>query len=345
MTSPAQPVALAVSRLLSPDATERYSPLTGEALLVVDLGAEGGSVGAEPLARAREALLRLPAPSIGLRGAGVSPAGAALADRFDVVVAGDGELALLRERIARRPLASMALVQLLRHTEGRDTEAGLFAESLVYSTLQAGPEFGAWLARRGPAPPAPADAAPPLRVCRELDRLHLRLHRPERHNAFSSAMRDALCEALELALFDDSLACVVLSGEGPSFCSGGDLDEFGTLPDPATAHAIRSTRSAARLVAACGPRLRAELHGACIGAGIELPAFAAEVNAREDAFFELPELALGLVPGSGGSVSLPRRIGRQRTAWLALSGSRIDAATARAWGLVDAVHAGAGDEA
>jgi enoyl-CoA hydratase/carnithine racemase len=69
------------------------------------------------------------------------------------------------------------------------------------------------------------------------------------------------------------------------------------------------------------------------------------VNAREDAFFELPELALGLVPGSGGSVSLPRRIGRQRTAWLALSGCRIDAATARAWGLVDAVDGAAGDDA
>jgi enoyl-CoA hydratase/carnithine racemase len=100
---------------------------------------------------------------------------------------------------------------------------------------------------------------------------------------------------------------------------------------------VRTTRSPARLLALCAGRVRAELHGACIGAGIELPAFAARVVAREDAFAELPELAMGLVPGAGGTVSLPRRIGRQKTAWLALSGERIDAARALAWGLFDAV--------
>ena len=46
---------------------------------------------------------------------------------------------------------------------------------------------------------------------------------------------------------------------------------------------------------------------------------------------------MGLVPGAGGTVSIPRRIGRQRTAWLALTGDPIDAATALDWGLVDEV--------
>lgn len=151
-------------------------------------------------------------------------------------------------------------------------------------------------------------------------------------------MRDALCEGLELAVADPSITEVVLSGEGASFSSGGDLDEFGSLPDPATAHAIRTTRSAARLLARCGERVRCEVQGACVGAGAELPAFSARVTASQDAFFQLPELAMGLVPGAGGTVSLPRRIGRQRTAWLALSGQRIDAATALAWGLVDEVR-------
>jgi enoyl-CoA hydratase/carnithine racemase len=64
------------------------------------------------------------------------------------------------------------------------------------------------------------------------------------------------------------------------------------------------------------------------------------VSAAPDAFFELPELAMGLVPGAGGTASLPRRIGRQRTAWLALSGERIDARTALRWGLVDAIEDG-----
>jgi enoyl-CoA hydratase len=69
-----------------------------------------------------------------------------------------------------------------------------------------------------------------------------------------------------------------------------------------------------------------------------LPAFTGRVVATEEAFFQLPEVGLGLVPGAGGTVSLPRRIGSQRTAWLGLSGARIDARKALAWGLVDEVR-------
>jgi enoyl-CoA hydratase/carnithine racemase len=74
-----------------------------------------------------------------------------------------------------------------------------------------------------------------------------------------------------------------------------------------------------------------------VGAGIELPAFAAHVVAHPGAFFQLPEIGMGLIPGAGGTVSLPRRIGRQRTAWLALTGRRLDAPTALAWNLIDEV--------
>ena len=70
-----------------------------------------------------------------------------------------------------------------------------------------------------------------------------------------------------------------------------------------------------------------------------MPAFARQVVAAEDAFFQLPEVAMGLVPGAGGTVSIPRRIGRQRTAYLALSGLRVDAATAHRWGLIDEIRA------
>jgi enoyl-CoA hydratase/carnithine racemase len=80
------------------------------------------------------------------------------------------------------------------------------------------------------------------------------------------------------------------------------------------------------------------LHGACVGSGIELPAFAATVLAEPSTVVSLPEVSLGLIPGAGGTVSLPRRIGRHRTARLALTGDRIDAATALEWGLVDAIE-------
>ena len=77
---------------------------------------------------------------------------------------------------------------------------------------------------------------------------------------------------------------------------------------------------------------------ACIGAGIELPAFLERIVATGDAFFQLPEVAMGLIPGAGGTFSICRRIGRQRTAWMALTNDRIDAETARSWGLVDALR-------
>jgi len=248
-----------------------------------------------------------------------------------------GELEALLEVIRSRPLASLALVELLRRGEGRSVHEALLDESLVYSTLQAGPEFSAWLAARPQRPAPPLFPAPAVHVERRDSRLLLRLDRPERRNAFSTAMRDALCEALQLALADPEVLEIELSGAGPAFCSGGDLDEFGSLPDPATAHAVRSTRHAARLLAACSARVRVRVHGACVGAGIELPAFCGHVVAERDASMRLPELSMGLVPGAGGTWSLPRRVGRQRCAWLALTGNAIDAETALRWGLVDSL--------
>jgi hypothetical protein len=125
---------------------------------------------------------------------------------------------------------------------------------------------------------------------------------------------------------------VVLRGNGPSFCSGGDLAEFGTTPDVVTAMTVRIRQSAGPRIARLGTSVTARLHGACIGAGVELPAFASTVVADRGTRFQLPEIAMGLIPGAGGTVSIPRRIGRWRTAWLALTGHRIDAATAHAWG-------------
>jgi enoyl-CoA hydratase/carnithine racemase len=82
----------------------------------------------------------------------------------------------------------------------------------------------------------------------------------------------------------------------------------------------------------------ARVHGPCFGAGVELPAFASNVVASADATFVLPELGMGRLPGAGGTVSIPRRIGRQRTLWLALTGAVLDAQTALRWGLVDAIE-------
>ena len=76
------------------------------------------------------------------------------------------------------------------------------------------------------------------------------------------------------------------------------------------------------------------------GAGIELPAFAETVRASPGARIGLPEIRLGLIPGAGGTVSLPRRIGRWRTAFLALTGTAIEAEQALTWGLIDEIDPG-----
>jgi len=225
----------------------------------------------------------------------------------------------------------------LRGGDSRSITEGLVAESAVYSLLQSGPEFAAWRAARARRPPRP-EAPEAVRVERRDNRLEVALSRPHVHNAFNVALRDQLVEALRIAQVDPSIERVQLTGDGPSFCSGGDLDEFGSFPDPASAHVVRLTRSAGAIVSSLGPRIETYLHGACMGAGIEVPAFGGLVAAHPDTRIALPELSLGLIPGAGGTVSLPRRIGRQRTALLALSGMVIDAPTALGWGLIDEIR-------
>ncbi|MGE3325487.1 MAG: enoyl-CoA hydratase/isomerase family protein [Acidimicrobiia bacterium] len=255
------------------------------------------------------------------------------------IVGSDGEdvLARLLVSIEANPIAATSLAVLLRTDGGRDIAEGLAAESAVYSLLQAGPEFARWRATGAHRPPGP-DPEPAVLAERTDDLVHITLNRPHRHNAFSASLRDALVAQLAVAALDGSVR-VIVDGAGPSFCSGGDLGEFGSFPDPANAHVVRLARSAARLMASMSERVEVRLHGACMGAGIELPAFAGRVTAAPDAVIALPEIGLGLIPGAGGTASIPRRIGRQRTAWLGLSGEPIDAATALGWGLIDEIAA------
>ncbi|WP_281783708.1 enoyl-CoA hydratase/isomerase family protein [Sinimarinibacterium flocculans] len=268
---------------------------------------------------------------------GIGDGSAAVTDACDTIAASERELAAMTAAIRRTPLAATVLVQLLRASEGLPLEAALIAESLAYATLQGGREFRAWLAGHRPAPPPAPDDGPAVLLERDDERLRLTLNRPSNRNAMTVEMRDALCEALQLALLDPGIAQVRIDARGKCFSTGGDLGEFGSAPDTATAHAVRSLALPGRLLARCGERAVVALHGACVGSGIEFPAFAARTEAREDAWFQLPELRYGLIPGAGGCVSVTRRIGRQRTAWMVLSGQRIAARTALEWGLIDAI--------
>jgi enoyl-CoA hydratase/carnithine racemase len=305
-------------------AGEELNPLTGAAMAVVT-----PEDGTDPSVQAVVPLVAsLPCVLIAAPGSGE-----VLGPLVDVVAQDDADTIAIGEMVRRTPLACTAYVVVLRGASSRAVDDGLVMESVAYSMLQGGPEFETWRASR-PLTPRPVDTEPVL-VHRDADILRVTLHRPQVRNALDRFMRDALASALEVGAADPSIELIVLDGAGPAFCSGGDLDEFGSRPDPATAHVVRLTRSPARLLAHLSQRVEARVHGPCRGSGVELPAFAHRVVADPASTFGLPELSLGLIPGAGGTVSLTRRIGRHRTALLGLTGRVIDAPTALAWGLVD----------
>lgn len=298
--------------------------LDGEPTLVCFDGEWPEAIGTDALT----ALRHLPVLSLA-----IDCPDSALAAAFDLATSDRRAFETFREGFEVAPYAAVSAALLLR-TAPTDTWGGLVAESSTYSLLQAGPEFARWL-EDGCRRVSVADDGPRVRVHRH-DHFHeVVLSRPQRHNALDARMRDELHATLRELMLSDGP--IVLRADGPSFCSGGDLSEFGTAVGPVQAHIVRVTRSLAMLMSELAERLVVALHGACIGAGIELPAFAAHTVAADDARFALPELGLGLVPGAGGTVSIRRRAGSARVLELLLSGRPIDAATAAGWGLVDEV--------
>jgi enoyl-CoA hydratase/carnithine racemase len=254
-----------------------------------------------------------------------------LLEPFDLVASGDSAEANVRgwlDGFAANPQSATVLAHTLRG------EPSLFTESLAFSALQSGPEHARWLAARS----APNRSAPGARMSyEERDGVHVvTLARPDRHNALDIQMREELCDILD-ALPRTARTPILLTGAGPSFCSGGDLQEFGLRLDPVHAHLVRSGRSIAARLQELSSRVVAAVHGACIGAGLELASFSVRVIAASDAIFRLPEVGFGLIPGSGGTVSVRRRAGRHAFFDLALTGRQIDAEEALHLGIVDEI--------
>lgn len=268
---------------------------------------------------------------------GIAASATTLAQACDVVVEDMAQASMLARKIEAHPVAATTLVEVLRLTESMPLLPALRVESLAYASLQAGGEYATWLAARETQKAVEPEAWPAVLLQRDADTLQLTLNRPANRNAMSVEMRDALCEALQLALLDDSIQRLEIDAQGKCFSTGGDLAEFGSVPDVATGHIVRGLTLPGALLARLAEKTMVRVHGACIGSGLEFPAFAGRVVARRGAHFQLPEVAMGLIPGAGGCISVARRIGRQRTAWLALSGKRIREQQALEWRLVDDV--------
>src|SRR3954463_5386488 len=160
------------------------------------------------------------------------------------------------------------------------------------------------------------------------------LNRPQKVNALDSALLDALADALRQV--DQAVRVVVLGGRGNAFCAGADVNELRTLnPQPAREF-IGRVHVACDAVRKLAVPVVARLHGAVIGAGLELAAACDLRVAARGTRFAMPEVRLG-IPSVVEAALLPRLIGSGRTAWLVLTGEAIDAERAQQWGLVESV--------
>jgi enoyl-CoA hydratase/carnithine racemase len=162
----------------------------------------------------------------------------------------------------------------------------------------------------------------------------LRLNRPQKRNAITFGMYEALVRGLSGARADAGVRAVLLSGEGPGFCAGNDLNDFLAGPKFSDAHPVMALL---RALATFEKPLLAAVHGQTVGIGVTMLLHCDAVVAARDTQFSLPFVKLGLVPEAGSSLLLPRLIGAQRAAQLLLLGEPCDAATALSFGLVSRV--------
>jgi enoyl-CoA hydratase len=165
------------------------------------------------------------------------------------------------------------------------------------------------------------------------------LDRPEKLNAYNVAMRDDLHAVLGAADEDPEVRALVLRGAGRAFSTGGDVSEFGTAPSPLVARAVRWRRDVWGRLLELRAATIAAVHGHAVGGGLEMAMLCDVCIASPDARFALPETGLGMIPGVGGTQTVPRRIGVGRALELVLAARVLDARAAQASGLVARVVA------
>jgi 3-hydroxyacyl-CoA dehydrogenase len=154
-------------------------------------------------------------------------------------------------------------------------------------------------------------------------------------NAFAAPVRAALLAAIEKLDADPAAKAIVLHGAGRNFVAGADLREFDREPVGPLLYEVLGR------VESCSKPVVAALHGATLGGGAECALASHYRCASADLQFGLPEVKVGLLPGAGGTLRLPRLVGVKRALDMMTSGDPINAATARELGIVDRI---AGDD-
>lgn len=167
----------------------------------------------------------------------------------------------------------------------------------------------------------------------------LQIHRPDKKNALTQTMYQALAKGIQAAEQDDSIKVILIRGAEDCFTSGNDVNDFVKAPDTGTE---RPSVQFMKAIAHAGKPVIAAVGGLAIGIGTTLLLHCDLVYAAEDAFFQLPFTRLGLCPEAGSSALLPQILGHQRASELLLLGERFSAEKAREYGMVNEVLPSAG---
>ena len=162
------------------------------------------------------------------------------------------------------------------------------------------------------------------------------LDRPEKANALNTPFLDELLSTVERLKGDDRLRVVVLAGRGNAFCGGADINELKTLDETTAPAFVERIHKVCKAVRGLPVPVVARLHGAVIGAGLEIAAACDLRVAAEGTKFSMPEVKIG-IPSVVEAALLPRLMGSGRAAWLVLTGEAIDARRALEWGLIEQV--------
>lgn len=167
--------------------------------------------------------------------------------------------------------------------------------------------------------------------------LRIAINRPEKKNALTAEMYDALADAVEAAESDPAVSVLLLRGKGEAFTAGNDLEDF--MHKPWKGQAVPPAVRFIRAMAGAKKPIVAAVHGLAVGVGTTILLHCDLVYAAEDARFMMPFINLGIVPEAASTVLLPLLIGPQRAAELFLLGAPLTAQRAYEMGLVNAVLA------
>jgi enoyl-CoA hydratase/carnithine racemase len=165
------------------------------------------------------------------------------------------------------------------------------------------------------------------------------LHRPAVANAMDTRLGEELTAYFEaLALDDRDLRCIVVTGHGDTaFCAGADLKERRGMTDDAWQRQHRIFERMIRALLFCPLPIVGAVNGVAYGGGVEIAAACDFLYAAPHARFALTEVTLGILPGCGGTQTLPRAIGVRRAKELILTGRPFSAEEAERWGLVNRI--------